>query len=356
MARILLYGLGDLGEKSAYLLAALLDAQHELFIASRHETLVDEVASMARMVARARPSAPRIDKAVFEIEPDALHRALTTMRPDVFVFTATLYSWWRVEGLADPVRAPLHEAGFAVWLPCQAALPLELVPVLRSLDHPPWLMLAPYPDAVAPIVARQGFPRVLGFGNVDEIVMGLEQARGAAIPSDDIRLVAHHSIEAALFAGRPLPPHRLSVGSTPMQGITRPFAWPSGTRSHQYTGASLVRTLSCLIGPRPAPIHIPGPRGLVGGYPCRAGAGEIELNLPLGLSEEEAVAVNEAAARADGIAQMDADGTVHLTEDARAALRAALDLDVATWDPARIGEQARLLLARVADISLRKKR
>ena len=55
MARILLYGLGDLGEKSAYLLAALLDAQHELFIASRHETLVDEVASMARMVARARP-------------------------------------------------------------------------------------------------------------------------------------------------------------------------------------------------------------------------------------------------------------------------------------------------------------
>lgn len=359
MARILLYGLGDLGEKSAYLLAALLDPRHELVIAGRHEAAVDEVAAMARMVGQARPAALPIARSVFGLEPEVLRRALVAIRPDVLVFMATLYSWWRTEALSDAVRAELREAGFAVWLPCQAALPLSLLPVLRSLDHPPWLLLAPYPDAVAPIVARQGFSRVLGFGNVDEIVMALEvrgSTGGEGPPPRDIRLVAHHSVEAALFAGRPLPPHRLSVGSTPVPALTRPFSWPSGTRSHQYTAASLVRTLSRLLADAPAPIHIPGPHGLVGGYPCRAGAGEIRLNLPEGLSEEEAVHTNEEAARADGIERMDSDGTVHLTDRARVGLRAGLDLDIETWEPAHMEEQAKLLLARVRDISFRKKR
>jgi hypothetical protein len=38
--------------------------------------------------------------------------------------------------------------------------------------------------------------------------------------------------------------------------------------------------------------HVPGPRGLPGGYPVRLGAGGLELDLPSGVTRAEAVAWN----------------------------------------------------------------
>ncbi|MGC8488070.1 MAG: hypothetical protein ACP5QO_07600 [Clostridia bacterium] len=356
MARILLYGVGDLGEKAAYLLAAFLPPAHELVLAGRDSRAVAEVAVMARMVTRARPAAPRIESRIFPLHPDAVCGALAALKPDVFLFMATQYSWRRVQELPAAAREALDGAGFAVWLPCQAALPLSLLPVLTSLDSPPWLMLAPYPDAVAPMLARQGYDRVLGFGNVDELVMGLE---GPDTRPGDISLVAHHSVEAALFDGRPLPPYRLSVRSAhgSVAGeLSRPFLWPSGTRSHMFTGASLVRTLTALLDEDMHRVHIPGPRGLPGGYPCRAGRSEIAVCLPSDLSLAEAVAINEAAARADGIEAMDRDGTVHLTTRAREALRAGLRLEVENWSPPSMEAAARILLQRVHEMSERERR
>ncbi|MEV0534157.1 hypothetical protein [Kitasatospora sp. NPDC050463] len=44
------------------------------------------------------------------------------------------------------------------------------------------------------------------------------------------------------------------------------------------------------------------------------------LDLPPGLDQAEAVAYNERVGRRDGVERVDEDGTVHLTEECRAAV------------------------------------
>ena len=327
--RVVLYGVGDLGERAAYLLAAVLQTSDTLVVAGRHADTVHQVAAMAAMVALSRGDGPRVQEAVFALEPDEARRALVHHAPDALIFCATRFSWWRAALLPSSTRDALANAGFGVWLATQADLPLRLTPVLASLAKKPWLVLGPYPDVVAPLVKSRGWDRVLGFGNVDELAMLTQRAH----PGRAVKLVAHHSVEAHLFGDGRLPPYRLFVdgggGHWEPAELARPFDWPSGTRSHVFTAASLVRTLRALFGSQPSPIHVPGPRGLPGGYPCVAGGGKLELALPPGVTLAETLTVNREGQRADGIACIDDDGTVWLTADAQTGLQRAFGL---SWD------------------------
>ena len=54
---------------------------------------------------------------------------------------------------------------------------------------------------------------------------------------------------------------------------------------------------------------VPGPNGLPGAYPARVSAEGVEVVLP-GISLEEAITINEAGGRIDGIEKIKDDGTV----------------------------------------------
>ena len=79
----------------------------------------------------------------------------------------------------------------------------------------------------------------------------------------------------------------------------------------------------------------PAPGGLHGGYPVRIAGGRVELDLPPGVSEEDAIAYNAYAGRGDGIERIDEDGTVHFTEACR---RAVADLEPELAAPLVIGD------------------
>ena len=63
--------------------------------------------------------------------------------------------------------------------------------------------------------------------------------------------------------------------------------------------------------------HAPGVLGLPGGYPICVRRKSIELDLPAGISRDEAVEFNNLWARANGIEGIESDGTLIYTEDAR---------------------------------------
>ena len=96
---------------------------------------------------------------------------------------------------------------------------------------------------------------------------------------------------------------------------------------NRVTAAAAARLFTALLGDEPAPDHVPAPAGLPGGYPVLAGGMRVELDLRWPV--EEAIAVNEAGGRFDGVERIDADGTVTLTDgdgrhaQARARLRRA---------------------------------
>ena len=58
---------------------------------------------------------------------------------------------------------------------------------------------------------------------------------------------------------------------------------------------------------------MPAPDGRPGGYPVRISAGGVTLDLPGGVPEPEAIAINATAARWDGIEQIDGEGTMTFT-------------------------------------------
>ncbi len=225
---ILLYGPGDLGERISYLLAARLGARDRLTIAGRSRERVQEIVHMARMTSHGLGLGARMaawcvsDPTSFEAQ-----QWIASEHPDAIIFTATRRTWWKLTGWPEPWAGFVQRAGFGLWLPLQTDLLMQWADLFKRQQPQPWLLVAPHPDVTAPLLKQRGLDAVLGFGNVDELVMAMESTETA-----EVRMAAHHSVESALFGNRPLPPYCLSVlkdAQWVREDLGLPFEWPSGT-------------------------------------------------------------------------------------------------------------------------------
>jgi hypothetical protein len=85
---------------------------------------------------------------------------------------------------------------------------------------------------------------------------------------------------------------------------------------------------------------------LPGGYPVRLSADGAGVFLPGGITLEEAVAINEAARRGDGIERVEDDGTVIYTDRAVKIMKGVLGYDLAPLRFDDCDERAEELVAR----------
>lgn len=83
-----------------------------------------------------------------------------------------------------------------------------------------------------------------------------------------------------------------------------------GVDGQYLTAMSAITVLENLFADEEVHVHAPGPHGLPGGYPVKVGMGQVLLGLPYGIRREEAIQINEAGQRQDGIQSIMADGTV----------------------------------------------
>ncbi len=124
----------------------------------------------------------------------------------------------------------------------------------------------------------------------------------------------------------------MTVGDEPLPTaevdrlLRRTYPLPGGTASHQLTAVTVTRLVDALLDDQPQHLHVPAPAGLPGGYPVQVSRHGIELDLPETITLQQARAVNEHGAAADGIRAIDPDGAIHLTEHASQAAHAVLGL------------------------------
>jgi hypothetical protein len=71
------------------------------------------------------------------------------------------------------------------------------------------------------------------------------------------------------------------------------------------TASSVLSVLRALMSDRPSLVHAPAPGGLPGGYPVLASRSGVELSLPEGLAEADAVRINQKGQYADGVQSID---------------------------------------------------
>jgi len=339
VSTVLIIGAGDLGERFAAGLAAAgqVDrlvlvsrsgaAEAAATIASSHEAFVESVACDAR-------------------DPSEVAKLLFKTDPDLVVLSASGRGPWAPPGQDEEAARAVSAAGFALRLPYNLPVPLAVMQAATDAGYEGPVANGSFPDVTGPVLARLGLAPTVGLGNAAMILLRARAALRAANPGAQLpllRVLAHHSQLSNVMQSRlpddPATRARVYVGEDGILDDTVAYQAPPLTPSVRYnyvTAASSIPVLHALLpGAAPLVWSTPSPHGLPGGYPVRIAQAEVTLDLPPGVTEEQAVRFNQQQSQADGVEKIDDDGTVHFTEAARAAVA---PVDPALAEPLEIGD------------------
>jgi hypothetical protein len=212
------------------------------------------------------------------------------------------------------------------------------------------------------ILSRIGLGPTLGGGNVEELVPPLESevAKRLGVPRGAVRarLVTHHRVNAMILdtrekEGLPLIAHISVAGEDVTATLDIPSLlldatadFPPGAEDTWLIAASAAHKAIALLSRRRARCHATGPLGLPGGYPVVIEEGIVRLDLPPGVSEAEAVAINEEGARLDGIETIGAAGEVTIRPESADIVENLLGWSVRHFTPDACIELGREVAAR----------
>jgi hypothetical protein len=301
VSTVAVVGLGDLGSRVLDTLARS-PAIERLIGATRDAERGAARVSQCRLVA-ALQGGPR----QLEFHPIREIAEAATLDADVVVCGATRHTWWK----PSPDGVP-----YGTWLPLQLTLVRDL---MRARPRGRVVCL-PYPDGVGPALAPLGLAPDIGAGNVGETAPKLSLLSGGA----EVRLVMHHACQRYAFPDFAFlgdgddeePPWAARIEGVDDERVRElfhaPWPLPTGTASHDLTAASVGQVVEGLLSDRPTAAHAPAPNGLPGGYPVRLSRDAIEIDWP---DEAEAIALNERAARWDGLDRVEPDGTLVFTRE-----------------------------------------
>jgi hypothetical protein len=315
--RIFILGIGDVGFRIAQMTAERGLAT-DLRLAGHGESHA-QWARLLQLGTSCRTSAVTLDG----MDEAALSTALADFAPHLIIQCATLLAPFAFIQCGSDKTLALARAGFAFQTSAQLPIVMTLMKARKKarLDCP--VVNGSFPDATNPMLARLGLAPTVGVGNVAIIARLLESARPKP-QGERLKVIAHH-------------PQLLGFirGELPRQDLAMPLVHEDGKRLSDDvlkipSGLKIGPSLNYLVAVTALPIieglldpsrtietHAPGILGLEGGYPVMIRNGEIVLDLPAGVTTEEAVAFNRMAGRGDAIERIEQDGTLVYTEAAR---------------------------------------
>lgn len=298
---------------------------------------------------------------------------LATWKPDVVFNATTIASWWVVGLLPKDVHDRLYTlgAGGGSWTAPHLPLTYKLMLAVKQAGIEPVVVNGSYPDVVNPVLAKVGLAPTVGIGNLDLAVPPIQQlvALRFGVPMRDVTvyLVAHH------FHSYNITRHghtkgvpcflKICVGGVDvtsridirelLRQVPDRSRRPVGVASTYITAGSASKNILAVLADSQELTHAPGPCGLPGGYPVRLSASGVRLALPEGLTTEEAVRINEAGQRAEGVERIENDGTVVFTDTTRAVIKEIVGFDCPRLPVKDAEEIARELGGKLAELGRR---
>jgi hypothetical protein len=355
---IMMLGAGDLGVRIA---DALLHRGHVSEL-----TLVDLPNGGGAKSAEAMASCistPIYFDGINALNSNEVEDVLRRRKPDVIVFGAALRNPNAVRISKDPKAQTLWSAGMGVQLAYQVPILLSVMKAVKEVSPDTPLINATVPDICHALLHAGGLAPTAGFGNNGIIQMRVEanlfreQLRAgdrnvANVPR--VRVIGGfaHVIDV-MFGQNP--------GDVKKEPLV--FLGEEGTRAGGdavYAGEDLANSITnpnmptalsampvieaLLPGGADTYTSMPGPLGMLGGYPVKISNQKIELDLPPSITLEEAVKFNQLSNPIIGVERIDTDGTVYYTE---AAQRTMADLEPRLTEPYNAltdGDRTKILL------------
>lgn len=305
---------------------------------------------------------PRLEFVKIDLrDVDATAEIISRLQPRLIFNCATLQTWWVRRKLLSPeIAERLGEAGAGPWLPTHLALSRKLMLAIQASGWQGPVINSGIADISNAVLAKRGLAPTIGLGNIDLVIptlrMGVAEQLGVPARNVSVYAIFHH-YHATYFHKHPsgAPPYflRLMVGD---QDVTDQFDTDlllyqvsqdrfSDEHLNPVVAASGVKNALALLRDTGLLTHSPGPQGLPGGYPVRLSAAGAEVFLPAGITLEEAITINEAGQRGDGIERIEDDGTVVYTDKAVQIMKEVLGYDLAPLEFDECDERAEELVA-----------
>ena len=312
--RVMILGLGDLGIRLAQTVAERGLAT-DLKLVSRGEVAA-QWAQLLRLGTDCRVSSERTDG----LDVAGMTSVLASFKPDLIMQCASLLSPFALLESGAAAAVGIMQAGFALQIAAHLPIIATLMRVHANLGLSCPVINCSFPDLSHPILWRLGSAPPAGIGKVAMIARHLQEARGKH-GKGRLRIIAHVTpFLTGTHAGPDLPlpiadenGERLKDEDLVTHSGLRP-----GRHFNYLTAVTAIPLVSALLDEDiSVRTHAPGVLGLPGGYPICVRRKSIELDLPAGISNGEAVEFNNLCARADGVERIESDGTLIYTEDAR---------------------------------------
>jgi hypothetical protein len=324
-ARILIFGMGDLGVRIARIIVE--NEYSSVCLLAGQSGAAEQWAQLLYLSTGRDVRSARVDGQDIE----ALQRLFTVFEPDVIVQCATLLSPFELKKVGTPAAMAILKGGFALQTAAQLPIIRTVMQARKAVGLRCPVINCSYPDVTNPMLALEGLAPSSGIGNV--AIMALRFQR--LIPDSlgtELRVVGHHSQLGSSLAGEPAAsPARVPLvflGDRRLEEkelLIKPGLLAGTTLNHLAAVTIEPILKGFLDRDTVTETHAPGVLGLQGGPPVSFMSGEVSLCLPRGLSFDQASEFNRISAAGDGVKGIGKDGTLFFTDEAEEA--------VAPWCP-----------------------
>ena len=288
---------------------------------------------------------------------DVTAELIDKYNPDLIYTSMTLMSWTVPASLPEEIHEEVKKIAGPI-MSLQVALLYSLMQAVKKSGTDAICINNSWPDIVNPMLCRSGFNVLVGAGNLDLIVAEIKRNISVweNVPMSDVTVYLF--CEHVLNVRHPKLgiPYYLKVMINDKDITSRydtdslvfmtqtPHEWVSWC-AHPLVASSAVRNIMAILNDTNEFTHAPGPNGLIGGYPLRISGKGVEIELPEGITMEQAIKINVDGAKFEGVEEIKSDGTLVVTDEAYKITKELLGLEIRAVRPADSLEQAKEVVA-----------
>jgi hypothetical protein len=322
--RLLVCGTGNFAARMLLDIAAVATRPTTVHLSGRNRERLACLAMLANARAAAFDRPLNVVASVADLEhPDAAEELVGQIQPHVVLQAASTQTVSVLRSGGSGWTDLVRDAGYSVTMVFQALITMRVARAIREIRPEAALFNCCFPDVVNSVVKAAGLPVLSGVGNIAILASVLR----ASLPPErrgSLRMLAHYrnlKDWRAAQAQRTGPAPRVWLDEKEVADVYRTFAdckLTSEPVPDISAGSAALPVLSVLHDADWRG-HLPGCLGLPGGYPAAVKAGHLDLDLPDGISREEAVRWNARFEEEDGVV-VAPDGYVRYTGRACAVL------------------------------------
>lgn len=359
--RILFVGLGDVGA-SVFDFFVRTPGQHTFLVGGRNPEALRPRLNLSLFAAMQLGHYPEVNVTAMDLlNVEQTAETIARFRPDIIFCAATLQKWGAINALPAHLRDRLYQAQIGPWLPMHLTLVYKLMLAVQQAGVSTKVVNAVYPDVVHPVLNRVGLAPTTGIGDLANNIPALRKsiAIKLSVPVEavEVRLVAQHHVSywmsrKGTSGGAPF----YFSASVDGEDVTAQLCTktlfsllPKDLKrapGNLMTAVSAEAVFDGLVNDSGMLIHAPGPNGLPGGYPVRVSKAGVQVELPTGITLNEAISVNTTSQQFDGIERIDQDGTVYFVERHMAIFKELVGYECKSVALAEVEERAKELLAK----------